>query len=167
MQRLASLTCLCALWCLSTSAATAQTLATTHPLDPLSAAEIQQTIRILAASGRLPPDSLYPQITLHEPPKADVLAFKPGAAFGRAASVVVFNRTEGRTYEAIVDLRERSVRAWTERPGVQRSVGHRATSHRSVCEGQQLDHALPMAASLRSPCCGGIGYMPRSITRST
>jgi primary-amine oxidase len=97
-------------------------LPTAHPLDPLSTAEIQQTVKILTASNRLPAGSLFPQITLHEPPKAEVVALKPGARFSRAASVVIFDRAQGRTYEAIVDLRAGLVKNWTERPGVQPSI---------------------------------------------
>jgi primary-amine oxidase len=59
---------------------------------------------------------------LHEPPKAEVLNFKSGAAFRREAFVVVFERAANRTHEAIVDIKARKVVSWKEIKNVQPSM---------------------------------------------
>lgn len=93
-----------------------------HPLDPLSAAEIRVAITTLEAAGRLSERTRYPVIRLHEPPKAEVLGFRPGAAFRREALVVAYDRQERKTHEGIVDLRGERILGWTERQGVQPAI---------------------------------------------
>jgi primary-amine oxidase len=88
-----------------------------HPLDALTAAEIEATVAILRAAGHAPEGSDLPVLTLREPPKADVLAWRPGQPFTREADVVVAGPAG--VFEAIVDLRAARVRSWTARPGVQ------------------------------------------------
>ena len=44
-----------------------------HPMDPLTAAEYEQTIATLQAAGLTDEFGLYPLVTLHEPDKNDVL----------------------------------------------------------------------------------------------
>jgi primary-amine oxidase len=84
--------------------------APTHPLDPLTASEINSVVSILRARTEMvPANAFFPQIALNEPPKAEVRAFKPGATFRREAAVVVFDRAANRTFEAIVDLRAKSL----------------------------------------------------------
>ena len=69
--------------CLEVSAQTTPVnaaAAANHPLDPLTSAEIATAVRLvraqpdLAGGGEL----LFPTVTLHEPSKAEVRAFKPG-----------------------------------------------------------------------------------------
>ena len=50
-----------------------------HPLDALTAAEIEAAAKVLRAAPQFPADGLFSTIVLNEPPKSDVLAFKPGA----------------------------------------------------------------------------------------
>jgi primary-amine oxidase len=59
----------------------------------------------------------YPFITLHEPPKEEVLQWKPGQSFRREALVVV--KQGPRTFEAIIDTAQRKVTSWKEIQGVQ------------------------------------------------
>src|SRR6185369_13562704 len=61
-----------------------------HPLDPLSKGEIALAVEVLNANGKTNRDSRFPMIALHEPPKAEVLGFNPGAAMRREAFVVVY-----------------------------------------------------------------------------
>ena len=56
-----------------------------HPLDPLSAAEIEAAAKLLRSAPQFPGEGLFSTIVLNEPPKAEVLAFKPGATFTRQA----------------------------------------------------------------------------------
>jgi len=87
-----------------------------HPLDPLSAAEIAATTRLLKADSRTPEGAFFPTLVLHEPPKEDVLAFKPGKAFSREAYVEVFDRPNNVLYKAIVDLRANRVISFEQLP---------------------------------------------------
>lgn len=90
-----------------------------HPLDPLSREEIAATVDILKASGKANDDSRFSTIVLREPPKSEVLAFKPGSAFRREAFAVVFERAANKTFEAIVDLNKKTLLSWKEVPGAQ------------------------------------------------
>jgi len=64
----------------------------THPLDSLSREEIMATVEVLKSSGKTSDASRYATIVLREPPKTEVLAFKPGSAFRREAFAVVYER---------------------------------------------------------------------------
>src|SRR5712691_11527720 len=90
-----------------------------HPLDPLTAAEIESASAALVASGRVPQGALVSTIILREPAKDDVRRFAPGAPMRREAFAVLYDWAANRTFEAVVDLAERRVVAWAEVPGVQ------------------------------------------------
>ena len=91
----------------------------THPLDPLNREEIAATVEVLKAGGKTTDASRYATIMLREPPKAEVLAFKPGSAFRREAFAIVYERAANKTFEAIVDLNKKSLVSWKEVTGVQ------------------------------------------------
>jgi primary-amine oxidase len=93
-----------------------------HPLDPLSKDEITAVVATLKAENKATDSSRFFTLVLHEPPKAEVLNFKPGAAFRREAFVVVFERAANRTHEAIVDIKARKVISWKEVKNVQPSM---------------------------------------------
>ena len=61
-------------------AATRTVVVPAHPLDPLTADELRTVVQIVRAHPDVPRDALFPEIVLNEPPKAEVLAFKPGAS---------------------------------------------------------------------------------------
>lgn len=96
--------------------------AATHPLDPITAAEIATAVKALRAHAEVPKDAFFPMIALQEPSKADVRAFKPGTAFRRDAIAVVFDRPRNATFEAIVDLRAGRVTAMTPVPGAHPAI---------------------------------------------
>src|SRR5712691_11275031 len=89
-----------------------------HPLDPLSEEEINQTTRILNASGQITPRMRIMAYSLHEPPKGDVLAFRPGQPMQREVFVVIRDHERQLTIEAIVSLTEQKIRTWRERRDV-------------------------------------------------
>lgn len=93
-----------------------------HPLDPLTREEVTTAVAVLREDGRMGGESLFPVLTLHEPPKEEVLAHRAGAPFRREAFAVVLDRKGNRTFEAVVDLRGRRVREWTPVPGVQPAI---------------------------------------------
>lgn len=93
-----------------------------HPLDPLTSGELQTMVKALKADGRLPKDSLYPVVVLNEPPKREVLAWRKGSPFRREAFVVALDRDANKTYEAVVDIKGRKVKAFKHVEGVHPGV---------------------------------------------
>jgi primary-amine oxidase len=89
----------------------------THPLDGLTGPEYWAVFNTLNAVGKVDSDTRYPFITLLEPPKGDVLVWKPGVPFSREAFVVV--KQGPRTFEAVVDVTNKRLVSWRERVGVQ------------------------------------------------
>ena len=75
-----------------------------HPLDSLSAEEFRRTTEALRASGDLTPTRRFASTTLDEPAKADVLAWSEGDPIGRRSLSVMWDRSDNKTYEAIVEL---------------------------------------------------------------
>jgi primary-amine oxidase len=73
-----------------------------HPLDPLEDTEIIGAAVILLEGGAAAPGAAFQSIDLREPSKADVLAFQPGDAIPRAATV--FFRQDGMSFRTVVDL---------------------------------------------------------------
>jgi primary-amine oxidase len=90
-----------------------------HPLDPLTAAEIDAAAGALGAAPEFPADALFATIVLKEPSKSDVLSYTPGAATVRQAFAVILDRKRNRTIEAVVDLKTSRVVSWSEVKGVQ------------------------------------------------
>jgi primary-amine oxidase len=88
-----------------------------HPLDPLDGRELRRAVEILRGAGKLSDQARVVEVSLQEPPKDEVLGFRPGAAFGRAAFVVALEPREHTTYEGVVDLRAGTVRSWAPVPG--------------------------------------------------
>jgi primary-amine oxidase len=79
-----------------------------HPLDPLTPAEIKASVEILR-KGYLNSSTLLPYLVLKEPPKQEVLSFNGGANFRREALAVIYDRRSGKLVEATVDLKTRKV----------------------------------------------------------
>ena len=88
-----------------------------HPLDALEASEITATTAALKSAGQADDKTLIVSITLLEPPKAEVLSWKPGDPFPRRAKAVL--RRNATTVEAVVDLGAARVLSTKEIPGAQ------------------------------------------------
>ena len=99
-----------------TSAAPA---AAPHPLDPLTAPEIDAAARLIRAAPQFPADGRFSTIVLLEPAKADVLAFTPGSPITRRAFSIVLDRRGNRTFETVVDIDGGRVVSWTPVAGAQ------------------------------------------------
>jgi primary-amine oxidase len=93
-----------------------------HPLDPLSAAEIERAWEILRAAQPLGPRVRVIFTMLHEPAKKVVFEHQPGDAVERIAFVVLVDSVPGRTYEATVSLSRGSVLSWDHAPGAQPAI---------------------------------------------
>ncbi len=82
---------------------------TPHPLDPLSADEIRQAAAILRRDREVTDRWRFATIELKEPPKQ-------GGATDRKATVVCWNRDDGRVYKAVVSLTGDAVERWDHVP---------------------------------------------------
>lgn len=98
-------------------AASAGAQTTAHPLDGLSAKEHWAIYDALLASGKTDSTTRYLYVALREPPKPEVLAWKPGQPFRREGFVHLFQ--SGKGYEAVVDLTTKKLLSWREIPGRQ------------------------------------------------
>jgi primary-amine oxidase len=96
------------------------TQAQAHPLDPLSADEIEIAVTVLRDAGDTDADTRFAQIGLDEPDKAAVLSWQPGQPFNRKAFVVA--RRDRATYKAVIDLGARKVERWDPVPGMQPAI---------------------------------------------
>jgi primary-amine oxidase len=90
-----------------------------HPLEPLSAEEVSAASAILKAEKGLQASARFVFISLHEPPKPAVQA---GETVPREAFVVLYEKAERKTYEAVVSLTDAAVVSFTHIPGVQPPV---------------------------------------------
>jgi len=79
-----------------------------HPLDPLTASEIDRVREIVLAQTGLEPNGTF-WTQLHEPPKSDVLLFRSGMRLHRQADVVAVSAQRGNSFEFLVDLDTRQV----------------------------------------------------------
>ncbi|MGI9334554.1 MAG: primary-amine oxidase [Gammaproteobacteria bacterium] len=104
------------------NAAVAAASANTHPLDPLSAAEIGAASALLRQQEQLGERVHFVTIRLHEPDKAIVADYGPGQPFEREAFMCLLDKATGTTYEAVVSLTRNEVRSWRAVPGVQPSI---------------------------------------------
>ncbi len=110
---------------LSASALAAQ--APQHPLDGLSAREHSTIYDVLIASGKTDTTTKYLYVALREPPKAEVLAWKPGMSFRREGFVHLVQSKKG--YEAVVDITGRKLLSWREVPARQYMVNRTEEEH--------------------------------------
>jgi primary-amine oxidase len=103
-------------------ATAAEATATTHPLEPLTAEEISAASAILREELELDEKSRFVFVMLHEPPKATLHAWKPGAAVPREAELIVRERGRSGVLEAVVSLTEGRVVSAERREGVQAPI---------------------------------------------
>lgn len=91
-----------------------------HPLNPLTAAEITITVEIIFSEKNFSrATTRFIAVSLKEPPKALIYAFKEGDPFERETFVVILDSSAGLVYEAVVSLTSGKVLSWENIPGVQ------------------------------------------------
>ncbi len=93
-----------------------------RPLDPLTAGEIRQAVKIFTSDARSTPDMRFVSVSLHEPPKDEVGSAAAGRAFRREAFIVALDPRQHMTYEAVVSLTAGSVLDWRPVPGARAPV---------------------------------------------
>ncbi|MGH9328173.1 MAG: primary-amine oxidase [Terriglobia bacterium] len=97
----------------------ASAVETSHPLDPLTQAEITQTVEALKAAGRIDKEVRFATVELREPAKEEMLEWRPGRPWHRQSFAILYNRATNQVFEAITDLDRRQVTSWKEIYGVQ------------------------------------------------
>jgi primary-amine oxidase len=90
-----------------------------HPLEPLTAEEVRQSVELLKQSGRVVPTARFVSIALKEPDKELVYSFDGQQSVPREAFAVLFDNGTNTCYEATVSLSDGAVTAWKSVPGVQ------------------------------------------------
>jgi primary-amine oxidase len=78
--------------------------AVTHPLDLLTAEEIDAAREILVDAGLVAESTRFAHLTFEEPPKAELLAWRPGDPITRRATAVLTDLATGEGTIATVDL---------------------------------------------------------------
>jgi primary-amine oxidase len=91
-----------------------------HPLDPLSAAEIETAVGTLRAAGDADSTTRYALIDLYVPAKQEVLAWRSGQDLPRKAFVIA--RRDRVVNEGVVDLGQRRVERWRAVPHVESAL---------------------------------------------
>ena len=67
---------------------------------------------VVGSYDAVPEHADFPIVTLHEPPKAHVLAWSEGSPFPRAAFANVYDHRANRLFEAVVDVRAGRMLSW-------------------------------------------------------
>ncbi|MEH1973856.1 MAG: primary-amine oxidase [Nostoc sp.] len=101
---------------------TAQQPSISHPLTSLTEVEISTAVSIIQKEKTLSEMAAFPLITLQEPDKEEVINFTPGKVFQRKVFLVIYERSQNKTFEGIVDLRSKTLSSWKEIPFVQPAI---------------------------------------------
>ncbi|HZL87480.1 MAG TPA: primary-amine oxidase [Pirellulaceae bacterium] len=90
-----------------------------HPLETLSAAEVQDSVAILRQNGKLTPTTRIISISLKEPPKDSVHASTGNETLLREARFVLFDNGTNTCHEGTLSLPSRKLLSWKDFPGKQ------------------------------------------------
>jgi len=90
-----------------------------HPLMSLTETEITTAVSVIKKEQTLSDMAVFPVIALQEPDKNEVLSFTQDKQFQRQAFLVVYERSQNKTYEGVVDLKKQSLSSWKEITNVQ------------------------------------------------
>jgi primary-amine oxidase len=90
-----------------------------HPLEPLTAQEVQFAVTLLKDAGKVTPTTRFVSVSLKEPDKAFVHAFTGAEPIRREAFAVLFDNAANSCCETAVSLTDRTVLSWKHIPGVQ------------------------------------------------
>ncbi|WP_414567760.1 primary-amine oxidase [Nostoc sp. CCY 9925] len=90
-----------------------------HPLSALTETEISTAVSVIKREKTLSEMAVFPLITLQEPDKEEVINFTPGKVFKRQAFLVIYERSQNKTFEGVVDLTTKTLIYWKQIPSVQ------------------------------------------------
>ncbi len=89
-----------------------------HPLEALTAAEIEAAVAVLRADARLTDAARFAYFGLEEPPKDMVTAFAAGSPVERRVRVVIVPGPAADVVEAVVDVGRQALVSWRDVPGM-------------------------------------------------
>jgi primary-amine oxidase len=97
------------------------TTAIKHPLEPLTAAEVQLAVSLLKEQRKVTPTTRFVSVSLKEPDKEFVRRFTEHSAnpLRREAFAVLHDNSTNSCYEAMLSLTDRKLLSWEHIPGVQ------------------------------------------------
>src|SRR6516164_6949068 len=90
-----------------------------HPLEPLTAQEVQLAVALLKELGKVTPTTRFVSVSLKEPDKAFVHRFTGKEPTRREAFAVLFDNGTNSCYETALSLTDRKLLSWKHIPGVQ------------------------------------------------
>ncbi|MFN6560508.1 MAG: primary-amine oxidase [Nostoc sp. ChiSLP01] len=97
----------------------AQQYSISHPLSALTEVEISTAVSVVKREKTLSEMAVFPLIALQEPDKEEVINFTPGKVFQRQAFLVIYERSQNKTFEGVVDLTSKTLNSWKEIASVQ------------------------------------------------
>lgn len=109
---------------------------TRHPLASLSRQEIEATVALLTAQGKVRATSRFAEIALKEPDKQFVLNWQPRQPAQRLVTVTVQEPATGQVWEGWVDVAANQVVRWEQKTNVQTS---------EIWEEEEIGEALVKA----------------------
>ena len=115
-----------------------------HPLEPLTAAEVQLAVTILKDAGKVTSTTRFVSVSLREPKKDLVHAFNGTQTIAREAFAVLFDNATNSCFEATVSLAKNELVAWKHVPGVQptMTVDEQVECEQAVLESPEFKAAL-------------------------
>lgn len=127
-----------------------------HPLDPLSTTEIDTAVALVREKyGPLN----FNAVSLFEPRKADMLAWladpEKATRPARCADVVCI-APQGKVYDGVVDLGQKTIIEWKHTPGVQPII--------TMEELQEVEHVVRKDAKVIEQC-GIVGIPPEDMDK--
>ncbi|MDQ1432398.1 MAG: primary-amine oxidase, partial [Actinomycetota bacterium] len=93
-------------------------LTAAHPLDALTADEVRRAVEVIRADARYEADAVFVHVRLHEPAKAVVLGYEPGAAVTRELEALLVPPARLEAIEVVVSVTERTICSWTVHAGM-------------------------------------------------
>jgi len=98
-----------------------------HPLEPLTASEVERSVSLLKEQGKISPTTRIVSVSLKEPEKEVVHRFtaqeasarRKSPTLSREAFAVLFDNGTNRCYEATLSLTDYKLLSWKHIPGVQ------------------------------------------------
>jgi len=115
----------------------------THPLEPLTAGEVQLAVTLLRDHGKVTPTTRFVSVSLKEPAKEKVQR-TVGEMMRREAFAVLFDNGTNSCYEGTVSLVDRKVLSWKHVPGVQptMTIDEQIECEQAVLASEEFKAAL-------------------------
>ncbi len=112
-----------------------------HPLEPLTATEVQTVVALLKAQGKATATTRFVSVSLQEPSKEVVHAGMEGLP--RTAFAVLFDNATNQCHEATVSITKKSMLSWKHVPNVQPTM---TMDEQKECEQAVLNDPAFIAA---------------------